>query len=186
MDPGKLSMPSSFPRFLQLLFPQVSLLHWSPWPVPPFHHSFSASRPLSQRIPWYFQGLGSLQPLPLAVSCTFFFFLRFHFFLAASSLYCWAGVFSSCGQCGLLSSCSIQVSHFRHFSCPEAQALGLPGSRVHAQGTVAIETFSYSASHGIFPDQGSNPCPLYWQGDFYPLDHQGSPCRFLYQKQFVC
>ena len=71
--PPKLSLPGSFPRFLQLLFLQVSLLHWSPWPVPPFHHSFSASRPLSQRIPWYFQGLGSLQPLHLAVSCTFSF-----------------------------------------------------------------------------------------------------------------
>ena len=27
---------------------------------------------------------------------------------------------------------------------------------------------------GIFPDQGLNPCPLYWQADSYPLPHQGS------------
>ena len=26
----------------------------------------------------------------------------------------------------------------------------------------------------IFPDQGSNSCPLHWQADSYPLDHQGS------------
>ena len=28
---------------------------------------------------------------------------------------------------------------------------------------------------GIFPDQGSNPCPLHWQADSQPLRHQGSP-----------
>ena len=28
---------------------------------------------------------------------------------------------------------------------------------------------------GIFPDQGSNPCPLHWQADSQPLCHQGSP-----------
>ena len=27
---------------------------------------------------------------------------------------------------------------------------------------------------GIFPDQGSNPCPLHWQADSQPLCHQGS------------
>ena len=28
---------------------------------------------------------------------------------------------------------------------------------------------------GIFPDQGSNSCPLHWQADSQPLRHQGSP-----------
>ena len=28
---------------------------------------------------------------------------------------------------------------------------------------------------GIFPDQGSNPCPLHWQADSQPLCHKGSP-----------
>ena len=27
---------------------------------------------------------------------------------------------------------------------------------------------------GIFLDQGLNPCPLHWQTDSSPLDHQGS------------
>ena len=27
---------------------------------------------------------------------------------------------------------------------------------------------------GIFPDEGLNPYPLYWQADSYPLPHQGS------------
>ena len=38
---------------------------------------------------------------------------------------------------------------------------------------------SCSAACGIFPDQGSNPCPLHWQADSQPLRHQGSPENFL-------
>ncbi|KAJ8782454.1 hypothetical protein J1605_010162 [Eschrichtius robustus] len=34
---------------------------------------------------------------------------------------------------------------------------------------------SCSAACGMFPDQGSNPCPLHWQADSQPLRHQGSP-----------
>ena len=46
-----------------------------------------------------------------------------------------------------------------------------PGSVVVAHGP------SCSAVCGIFPDQGSNPCPLHWQADSQPLRHQGSPVR---------
>ena len=42
---------------------------------------------------------------------------------------------------------------------------------------------SCSAACGIFPDQGSNPCPLYWQADSQPLHHQGSSLHgFWYQR----
>ena len=34
---------------------------------------------------------------------------------------------------------------------------------------------SCPTASGVFPDQGSNPCPLHWQVDSKPLDHQGSP-----------
>ena len=34
---------------------------------------------------------------------------------------------------------------------------------------------SCSVACGIFPDQGSNPCPLHWQADSQPVRHQGSP-----------
>ena len=43
------------------------------------------------------------------------------------------------------------------------------GSVIVAQGP------SCSAARGIFPDQGSNLCPLHWQADSQPLRHQGSP-----------
>ena len=49
------------------------------------------------------------------------------------------------------------------------------GSR--CAGSVAVAHGpSCSVSCGIFPDQGSNPCPLHWQADSQPLRHQGSPC----------
>ena len=48
------------------------------------------------------------------------------------------------------------------------------GSR--CAGSVAVAHGpSSSAACGIFPDQGSNPCPLRWQADSQPLRHQGSP-----------
>ena len=48
------------------------------------------------------------------------------------------------------------------------------GSRRAGSATVAHGP-SCSAACGIFPDQGSNPCPLHWQADSQPLRHQGSP-----------
>ena len=55
------------------------------------------------------------------------------------------------------------------FSFWGPQALGFTGfsSWVHR--------LSCSEARGIFPDQGSNPCLLYWQTDSLPLSHQGSP-----------
>ena len=49
------------------------------------------------------------------------------------------------------------------------------GSR-RAGSVIVAHGSSCSAACGIFPDQGSNPCPLHWQADSQPLRHQGSPC----------
>ena len=48
------------------------------------------------------------------------------------------------------------------------------GSRC-AGSVVVVYRPSRSVACGIFPDQGSNPCPLHWQADSQPLCHQGSP-----------
>ena len=40
---------------------------------------------------------------------------------------------------------------------------------------VVVHGLSCSTACGIFPDQGSNPCPLHQQRHFYPLCHQCSP-----------
>ena len=37
-----------------------------------------------------------------------------------------------------------------------------------------------SAACGIFPAQGSNPCPLHWQADSYHLAPPGKPSGSLY------
>ena len=48
------------------------------------------------------------------------------------------------------------------------------GSR-RAGSVVVAHGPSRSTACGIFPDQGSNPCPLHWQADSQPLCHQRSP-----------
>ena len=54
------------------------------------------------------------------------------------------------------------------------------GSR-RAGSAIVAHGPSHSAACGIFPGQGSNPCPLHWQADSQPLRHQGSPdyCSFV-------
>ena len=97
--------------------------------------------------------------------------------MAVLSLPC-CSVFSSWGEQGLLSSCGAGASQCRGFSFWVARALGLEGFRscslqalelglvVMANGLIC------SLACGIFPDQGSNPCPQHWQADSQPLDHQ--------------
>ena len=52
------------------------------------------------------------------------------------------------------------------------------GSR-RAGSVIVAHGPSCSAACGIFPDQGSNPCPLHWQADSQPLRHQGSTDTFI-------
>ncbi|XP_073645004.1 coiled-coil domain-containing protein 91 isoform X14 [Tursiops truncatus] len=50
---------------------------------------------------------------------------------------------------------------------------GRTGSTAMAHGP------SRSAACGIFPDRGTNPCPLHRHVDSQPLRHQGSPARVI-------
>ena len=54
------------------------------------------------------------------------------------------------------------------------------GSRC-AGSVIVAHGPSCSAACGIFPDQGSSPCPLHWQADSQPLRHQGSPCHNIFK-----
>ena len=58
------------------------------------------------------------------------------------------------------------------------------GSR-RTGSVVVAHGLSCSAACGIFPDQGSNPCPPPWQADSQPLRHQGSPCVLFLNEIFV-
>ena len=58
----------------------------------------------------------------------------------------------------------------------------LRSTRSRRAGSVVVAHGpSCSAACGIFPDQGSNPCPLHRQADSQPPRHQGSPkLHYLY------
>ena len=49
-----------------------------------------------------------------------------------------------------------------------------------AGSVVVAHGLSCSAACGIFPDQGSNLCPLHWQADSQLLLRQGSPRGWVY------
>ena len=87
--------------------------------------------------------------------------------------------FSSCGtqaqQLQRAGSRACRLQQLWHFgSAVVARGLQSTGSVVVGHG------LSCSAACGIFPDQGSNPCPLHWQVDSQPLRHQGSPYKLSF------
>ena len=91
-----------------------------------------------------------------------------YLFLAVLGLRFCARAFSSCGQRGPL---------FIAVRGPLTIApllLRSTGSRC-AGSVVVAHGPRCSAACGIFPDQGSNPCPQHWQADPQPLRHQESP-----------
>ena len=83
------------------------------------------------------------------------------------------GLFSSCGERGLLSSCSTWASavtgHVLGSCSLRALAVAMRPQQLGRNSLAAPQQC------GILLDQGWNPCPLHQQADSYPLDHQGSP-----------
>ena len=64
---------------------------------------------------------------------------------------------------------------------PLSQPLLLRSTGSRCAGSVIVAHGpSCSVACGIFPDRGSNPCPLHWQADSQPLRHQGSPYIFIF------
>ena len=90
-------------------------------------------------------------------------------------LRCCAWAFSRCGERGYsLLWCA-------GFSLRWLLLLRSTGSR-HTGSVVVAHGLSCSAACGIFPDQGSNPCPPRWQADSQLLCHQVSPWSSLYSE----
>ena len=89
-----------------------------------------------------------------------------YLFLVVLGVHCWVQAFSSCGKQGLLSCC-------------RARALG------HVGSVVLVHRLSCPVVCGIFPDLGSNPCPLHWQEDSYPICHQESPVTVFGQRTYL-
>ena len=91
-----------------------------------------------------------------------------------------ARAFSSCGKRGHSSLQGAGLSLSRPL------LLRSTGSR-RAGSVVVAHGPSCSVACGIFPDQGSNPCPLHRQADSQPLRHQGSPASisFMGEHKFI-
>ena len=103
---------------------------------------------------------------PAAQYLLFFNSFLFYFWL------CWVfvavrGLFSSCNERGLLF---VVVRELLIAVASRCRAWALEHTGFSSCGTWAPETvvahgLSCSAACGVFPDQGSNPCPLHWQAD---------------------
>ena len=125
------------------------------------------SNPFSHSVPTYFKPqLSSKEALS-----NFFFFNLFYLFI-----YLWLSwVFVSVrGLSPVAASGGHSSSQCAGLSLSWPLLLQSTGSR-RAGSVIVAHGPSCSAACGIFPDQGSNPCPLHWQADSQPLRHQGSP-----------
>ena len=98
-------------------------------------------------------------------------FLKFYLFIYL--WLCWVFV-SVRGLSLVVASGGHSSSRCAGLSLSRPLLLQSTGSR-RAGSVVVAHGPSHSAACGIFPDQGSNPCPLHWQADSQPLRHQGSP-----------
>ena len=121
----------------------------------------------------------------------FFFFsslirseIRIHFFLKLF-IYLWlCWVFVSVQGLSLVAaSGGHSSSRCAGLSLSRPLLLRSTGSR-RAGSVIVAHRPSCSAACEIFPDQGSNPCPLHWQADSQPLRHQGSPFTVYFYLSF--
>ena len=108
----------------------------------------------------------------------FYFFIFFYFYF----LLCWVFV-SVRGLSLVAASGGHSSSRCAGLSLSRPLLLRSTGSR-HAGSVVVAQGPSCSVACGIFPDQGSNPCPLHWQADSQPLRHHGSPEIILFNEIF--
>ena len=124
-----------------------------------------------------------------ATTFFFFFFFLIFFFIATLFIYSFLAVLGLRFVRGLslvAASGGHSSSRCRDRSSSQCAGLSLSrplplwgtGSR-RAGSVVVAHGPSCSVACGIFPDQGSNPCPPHQQADSQPLRHQGSPTTFL-------
>ena len=106
--------------------------------------------------------------------CLLFYFILFIYYLWL----CWVFV-SVRGLSLVVASGGHSSSWCAGLSLSWPFLLRSTGSR-HAGSVIVAHGPSCSTAYGIFPDQGSNPCPLHWQADSQPLHHQGRPLLWFW------
>ena len=124
---------------------------------------------------WDLPGPG-LEPMSPALAGGFFFFL-FNFLIYYLFIIFIFGCVGSSFLCeGFLQLWRVGATLHRGARASHYRGLSLRSRGSRRSGSVVVAHGpSCSAACGIFPDQGSNPCPLHWQADSQPLRHQGSP-----------
>ena len=110
---------------------------------------------------------------PLQLALLSHFFLNKFIYLFIYLWLCWVFV-SVWGLSPVAASGGHSSSRCAGLSLSRPLPLRSTGSR-RAGSVVVAHGPSRSAACGIFPDRGTNPCPLHWQADSQPLCHQGSP-----------
>ena len=120
----------------------------------------------------------------LLLFCFLLFHSYFNLFIYLFLWLCWVFV-SVRGLSPVAASGGHSSSRCAGLSKSRPLPLRSTGSR-RAGSVIVAHGPSCSAACGIFPDQGSNPCPLHWQADSQPLRHQGSPhSYFSYSKSLT-
>ena len=107
-----------------------------------------------------------------------FIYLFIYLFAVLGLRFC-ARAFSSCGKWGPLFITVCGPLTIAAFFLLRSTGSRRAGSVVVAHGP------SCFTACGIFPDQGSKPCPLHWQADSQPLRHQGSP-KIIFKCNITC
>ena len=124
-----------------------------------------------------YSGWNIFQFYDIFLSSSFFFFKFYLFIYLFIYLFylwlCWVFV-SVRGLSLVVASGGHSSSWCAGLSLSRPLLLRSTGSR-RAGSVIVAHGPSCSAACGIFPDQGSNPCPLHWQADSQPLRHQGRP-----------
>ena len=126
----------------------------------------------------------SCSPLSLMLAIEFCFFFLTTLFIYLFLWLCWVFVFVQ-GLSLVVASRGHSSSRCAGLSLSRPLLLRGTGSR-RAGSVIVAHGPSCSTACGIFPDQGSNPCPLHWQADSQPLRHQGSPAiEFFWYMFFI-
>ena len=157
---------------------QARILEWVAMPS-----SRGSSQPcLLHLLHWQTASLPLVPPGKIYVIYVIYVFI---FDCAVSSLLC--GLFSSCSEQRLpfVASCTLLVavaSLAAEHSLQSVESSVVAAPRALRTGSVVVgHGLTRSLACEIFPDQGSNLCPLHWQVDSLTLSHQGSPGTTLEQ-----
>ena len=137
-------------------------------PRPLMRHISPTPNPLFLKSPVPFKG-STDQVSFTQNNLPFFFFLILFIYLFIYLWLCWVFV-SVQGLSQVAASGGHSSSQCAGLSLSRPLLLRSTGSR-RAGSVVVAHGPSCSAACGIFPDPGSNPCPLHWQADSQPLRH---------------